>query len=124
MTASELRAKFGPPLTRETFVISRGFEILVDYAENQQVRKIELPGTAPSLDGSGASTPQRVDEVVLELVPMSMRGLQTGTGFKRYGISSKLTHYEHVLIIEYEDANAIGQRARVDVIFNDHYQST
>jgi hypothetical protein len=78
MTASQLRAKFGPPLSRETFMVSPGFEIVVDYADNQEVKRIELPGTAP--DKSGASTPEPVEEALLELVPLSMRGKEIGSG--------------------------------------------
>jgi hypothetical protein len=124
MTASELRARFGPPLARETFVVYPGFEIVVDYAENQQVRKIEFPGTAPSLDGSGASTPQGVDEVLLELVPMSVRGEQIGGGTRRVGVFSKHMIYEHVMIVEYKDPWVPDQRDRVTVFFNAHYQSS
>jgi hypothetical protein len=83
MTASQLLAKYGlvgceAPLDRETFTISPGFEIVVDYAANQEVKRIELPGTAP--DQSGASTAQQVDEALLELVPMSMRGKEIASG--------------------------------------------
>src|ERR1700733_3769071 len=71
MTEKVLRAKYGPPQGSK-FTISAGFEIVVDCEPYGQVRRIEFPGTAH--DASGASTPQRVDEVVLELVPMSIRG--------------------------------------------------
>lgn len=120
MTASQLRAKYGAPLVRETFTISPGFEIVVDYAAGEQVKRIELPGTAP--DESGVSTPQRVDEALLELVPMSMRGKEIGSGLWRIPYSTKHTLYEHVMIIEQEDPRVPDRRRSVTVQFRDHYQ--
>jgi len=127
MTASQLRAKYGPakygaPLVREIFIISPGFEIVVDYAPDEQVKRIELPGTAP--DDSGVSTPQRVDEALLELVPMSMRGKEISSGLWRVPYYNKHTRYEHVIIIEQEDPSVLDQRRSVTVLFRDHYQSS
>jgi hypothetical protein len=121
MTAEVLRAKYGPPHGRK-FTVSPGFEIEVEYAPDGQVRGIEFPGTAP--DANGASTPQRVDEVLLELVPMSMRGREIGTGHWRLPYSSKHTFYEHVVIIEAEDPWVLDQRRSVSVWFTAHYQSS
>jgi len=127
MTASQLRAKYGSgeggvPVAREAFTISPGFKIVVDYGPDEQVKRIELPGTAP--DESGVSTPQRVDEALLELVPMSMRGKEIGKGLWRIAYSNKHTLYEHVMIIEVEDGRALGQRRSVSVIFTEHHQSS
>jgi hypothetical protein len=122
MTASQLRAKYGPPLARETFTVSPRFEIVVDYAPNQQVRSINLPGTAP--DQSGGSAAERVDEALLELAPISMRGKEISSGHWRTPYSTKHTLYEHVMIIEQEDPWAPGQRRSVSVHFTEHHQSS
>jgi len=127
MTGSQLRAKYGSakcgtPLDRETFTISPGLEILVDYAADEKVKRIELPGAAP--DQSGVSTPQRVDEALLELVPMPMRGKEIGSGQWRTPYITKHTLYEHVMIIEDEDPGVPGRRRNVSVCFNEHYQSS
>jgi hypothetical protein len=118
MTAEMLRAKYGPPQGGK-FTISPGFEIAVECAPDGEIRRIEFPGTAP--DATGASTTQRVDEVLLELIPMSMRGKEFGSGVKRVGVFSRYTLYEHVMIIEQEDLP--GQRLSVTVSFNAYYQS-
>jgi hypothetical protein len=120
MTAEMLRAKYGPPQGSK-FTISPGFEIVVEWEPDGQVRRIEFPRIAP--DAMGASTAQRVDEVLLELVPISMRGKELGSGVKRFGISTKNTYYEHVMIIEVEDPWVPGQRRSVTVFFTAYYQS-
>jgi hypothetical protein len=118
MTMEMLRAKYGPPHGSK-FTISPGFDIVVECEPDGQIRRIEFPGTAP--DAIGASTAQRVDEALLELVPMSMRGKEFGSGVKRVGVFSRYTLYEHVMLIEQEDLP--GQRRNVTVSFNAYYQS-
>ena len=120
MTAEELRAKYGLP-HGNTFTIFPGFEIVVEYEPDGQIRRIEFPGTAP--DATGASTPQRVDEVLLELVPMSIRGGEIGSGLWHTPYSTKHTLYEHVMIIEAEDPEVPGQRRSVTLLFRDYHQS-
>jgi hypothetical protein len=120
MTAEILLAKYGPP-NGSKFTISPGFEIVVECEPDGQVRRIEFPGTAP--DATGASTEQRVDEVVLELVPMSMRGKEIGWGLKRTPHYTKHTLYEHVMIMEAEDPWVLDQRRSLTVLFREHYQS-
>jgi hypothetical protein len=120
MTAEVLRAKYGPP-NGHKFTISPGFEIAVEYGPNGQVRRIEFPGTAP--DATGTRTPQRVDEVLLDLVPMSMRGNEIGVGHWRTPYSTRHTLYEHVVIIEAQDPWMLDQRRSLAVLFR-HHQST
>ena len=120
MTAEVLRAKYGPPNGRK-FTVSPGFEIAVECEPDGRVRRMEFPGTAP--DATGASTPQRVDEVLLELVPMSMRGNEIGFGLWRLPYSTKHTFYEHVVIIEAEDPWMLDQRCSLTVLFREHHQS-
>ena len=121
MTAEMLSAKYGPPHGSK-FTISPGFEIVVEFAPDGQVRRMEFPGTAP--DTTGASTEQRVNEALLELIPMSMRGKETGWGHRAIGSNSwKNSFYEHVMITETGDPWVPGQRLSVTVWFTAHYQS-
>jgi hypothetical protein len=110
--SNQLRAKYGPPLARETFTMSPDFQVIVDYSADQQVCRLELPASVPSITG------QRVDDILLELVPMSMRGKNLGTMFVFMGRPSiKITEYEHVAISEPQDPDHPGQRTAVNVIF-------
>ncbi len=87
--ASTLRVKYGEPLARETFQVRPNLEIVVNYGPGRQVCRIELPDTPK----------QQLDEVIVELVPPSVRGKETGRNlwiFGGYSMSSML--YEHVTI--------------------------
>jgi hypothetical protein len=121
MTAEELRAKYGAAQGRK-FTVSPGFEIVVEQDPDGHIRSVELPGTAP--DQTGATTAERVDEALLELVPMSMRGKEIGFWLRQMPYSTKHTSYEHVVIVENEDPWVPGQRRSVTVLFRDHHQSS
>jgi hypothetical protein len=99
--ASGLRAKYGPPLARETFAARPGIEMVVNYAANGHVCKIELPPIAPEGD-SGVQTPKVVDDFVAELVPSSVRGreLRQGPYVAMSTISMRSVEYENVTISE------------------------
>jgi hypothetical protein len=108
----QLRAKYGAPMARETFTISPDFQVIVDYGPDQQVCRLELPAWVSSITG------QRVDDILLELVPMSMRGKNLGTMWESAGRASvKITEYEHVTLSEPQDPDHPGQRTAVNVIF-------
>lgn len=108
----QLRAKYGPPLARETFTISRDLQVIVDYGPDQEVCRLELPASVPSITG------QRVDDILLELVPMSIRGKNLGTMFVFMGRPSvKITEYEYVTISEPQDPDHPGLRTGVNLIF-------
>jgi hypothetical protein len=109
----QLRTKYGPPLDRETFTIAPGFQIIVDYGPDRQACRLELP-----LNQSGVSSRTQVDDVLLELVPTSMRGKQLNSLIMGGLNSIKLTMYEHVVISESGNANDIVQPNRVSVSFN------
>jgi hypothetical protein len=98
--ASDLRAKYGPPLARETFVARPGFEMVVDYAANGHVCRIQLPPIAPGRE-PGVKTAQAVDDFVAELVPVTMRGKELGRMVEAVGAPS-VSHieYENVTISE------------------------
>src|SRR5579871_2405790 len=72
--AAGLRSKFGPPLLRETFTARPGIEMVVDYAANGNVCRLQLSPIAPLSRDPHVSSPQAIDEFVLELIPASLRG--------------------------------------------------
>ncbi len=112
--SNQLRAKYGPPLARETFTISPGFQIIADYGPDQKVCRLELPV---------GGNQQRVDDVLLELAPMSMRGKNLGTG-----LNHGITDYENISIGEPQDRRASRPRpswaANRRAVVSDNYQSS
>jgi hypothetical protein len=110
----QLRAKYGPPLDRETFTISPGFQIIVDYGPDRQACRLEIPLNQP-----GVSSPKQVDGVLLDLVPMSMRGKQLSSLITSSGHSSVTsTVYEHVVVNEPGNASNVVQLNPVSASFN------
>jgi hypothetical protein len=108
--ANDLRTKYGPPLTRETFAVRSGIEMIVDYAANGHVCKIQLPPVGPGRDPN-VSSPQAIDELISELVPLTIRGKELRRGASITGTNS-------VLIVEYEDigiAEALHEQRRTGV---------
>jgi hypothetical protein len=71
--ASDLRAKYGPPLARETFRPRPGIEMVVDFAAKGHVCRIQLPPIATGGDPD-VKTKQSVDDFLAELVPSTTRG--------------------------------------------------
>ncbi len=93
LDAYKLQGKYGPPMARETFAVRPGIEMVVDYGLAKQVCRIQLPsgirygGTIPD----GAVTQQRIDEVLDEVVPASMRGKEINKMFMAMGLVSVST---------------------------------
>ncbi len=121
MDASSLRAKFGAPLNREFFTVRPGIQMIVDYSPTStSVCRLELPGQAPipadAPMGVGINTKKIMDELLVEIVPPSMRGKAGAGNFcaaaGRAGMCS--TDYEHVSIVESLDG---GNRTAVVVRF-------
>jgi hypothetical protein len=112
---SSLRAKYGAPLDRETFMVRPGIEMVVDYGTSKQVCRIQLPsgikivGSVPS----GWFTQQQIDEVLGEVVPPAIRGKHLNSYLMATGAASafSLVEYENVSIGE------VGQR--ITVTFKD-----
>jgi hypothetical protein len=103
--SSDLRAKYGPPRSRETFQPKPGVEMVVDYAANGHVCRIHLPPIAPSKDPT-VITPQAIDDFVNELVPPAMRGKEIGRMMEALGRASvKITQFERVSISESYDGD-------------------
>ncbi len=114
MDASSLRTKFGPPLARETFVPRPGIEMVVDYAANTRVCRIQLPAMAPSQE-PGVESAQAIDNFLLELVPLAMRGKELQRWATTSGVQSMSTvEYENVTISESSPA---GTRSGLTVTF-------
>jgi len=98
--ASDLRAKYGPPLARETFTARPGIEMVVDYAANGHVCRIQLPPIGQSAE-HGVLTAQAVDDFMAELLPVPMRGKELERGAETMGlVSISFVEYEYVTITE------------------------
>ena len=96
--ATDLRAKYGPPLAREVFAIPAG-EMAVDYATSGHVCRINLPGIGPEEGHSGVSSPKGIDDFLLKLLPLTMRGKELRQMVFQSGVNSIFsTEYENVTI--------------------------
>jgi hypothetical protein len=97
--AMDLRAKYGPPLDRQTFEPKPGIEMIVDYASNGHVCRIQLPAVAPEKDQPNVTGPRGLEEFLAELVPMSLRGKEVRRMSQQMGLVSVQTvQYESVTI--------------------------
>jgi hypothetical protein len=98
--ARELRAKYGPPLARETFAGKPGIEMVVDFAANGHVCMIQLPSVGPGRE-PGVKTTQAVDDFVAELVPLPLRGKELRRWSSSTGANSlRAVEYENVTLAE------------------------
>ena len=96
--ATDLRAKYGPPLVREVFAIPAG-EMAVDYATSGHVCRINLPGIGPEEGHTGVSSPKGIDDFLLKLLPLTMRGKELRKMVFQSGVVSiSSTEYENVTI--------------------------
>jgi hypothetical protein len=112
--ASDLRAKYGSPLARQTFNVPAG-EMVVDYAANGNVCRIHLPSMAPDKTRPGVESEKAMDDFVLDLVPLAVRGKELNRGAMAAGASSiTLVEYEKVTVSK--AFNAAG-RTGVTVVF-------
>jgi len=92
LDSSALRAKFGPPLNRETFHVRTGLDIAVDYGAGGQVCAIEIPVLPTQKD---------TDAFLAELVPESMRGKEIGRMMEQMSLAWVSTvDYERLAITE------------------------
>jgi len=99
--ASGLRARFGPPLARETFVARPGLQMVVDYASDGHVCRIELPSIAPGRDNPQVQGPQAVDDFIAELLPPALRGKEIRRMAEVFGlISISNVEYENLTVAE------------------------
>ena len=82
--------------------------MVVDYGSGKQVCRIQLPsgiqygGTVPA----DAVTKEKVDSVLEEVVPPSIRGKELGRGMEAFGVPMvSFTEYEHVTISEVKNGD-------------------
>jgi hypothetical protein len=94
--ATGLREKYGPPLLRETFELRPGIEMVVDYAANGHVCRIQLPAVAPLRDRQGVIGPAGVDDFLEEILPPLLRGKEPVRG-------AMATGAPHVQFVESEN---------------------
>jgi hypothetical protein len=113
--ASSLRAKYGPPLAKETFIPRPGIEMVVEYAPNTHVCRIQPPPIAPSREPSVEST-QAIDDFLIELAPLAMRGKELRRWTASFGaLSMSAIQYENVTISKSLQA---GTRTGLTVTFH------
>lgn len=108
LDSSALRAKYGPPLARETYRMPAGFDVIVDYGAGNQVCKIQVPALMPTNENvaRAAEMKQRMYEFLADLVPASLRGKEVGRYMTMMGlISMSIVEFEQVTINELEYAN-------------------
>jgi hypothetical protein len=98
--AADVRAKFGTPLARETFMIPAG-EMVVDYATDGNVCRIQLPSMGPDDRQPGVSSTKAVDDFILKLIPLTLRGKELRRMAQISGLHSvSMIEYENVVIAE------------------------
>jgi hypothetical protein len=108
--AGNLRAKFGPPLARETFRVPPG-EMVVDYATNGHVCRIQLPPIGSDDRQLGVTSTKAVDDFVLKLVPLTVRGKEVRRWSSSTGLHfTSSVEYENVGIAEgyYDEQTRTG----------------
>jgi hypothetical protein len=98
--AADVRAKYGAPLSRQTFKIPAG-EMVVDYATNGNICRIRLPSMGPEEGQPGVSSTKALDDFVLKLVPLTLRGKELRRMAESTGLHSVSTiEYQNVVIAE------------------------
>jgi hypothetical protein len=112
--AADLHVQFGAPLARQTFLIPAG-EMVVDYATNGNVCRIKLPSMGPDDRQPGVRSTKAIDDFILKLVPLTLRGKELRRMQGSSGLSSiSWVEYEKVLVAE---ASSEGRRTEVTVKF-------
>jgi hypothetical protein len=111
---NDFRSKYGPALPRETFLAKPGIEMVVHFAANGHVCKIELPPTGP-VAVNGAWSNRAVDDLVAELVPLRSRGRELSQMAQVFSLQSISTvEFENVSISESFQGT---DRTRVTIAF-------
>jgi hypothetical protein len=85
--AADVRANYGTPLARQTFLIPAGGEMVVDYAANGNVCRIKLPSIGPDDRQPGVRSPKAIDDFILKLVPLTLRGKELRRMAQQVGLS-------------------------------------
>ena len=118
INATTLRAKYGTPLdygqapNTETFNVRNNIEIVGNYGPGAQVCRIELPRIGPTEDQVSSAAKQRLNQVLDELVPLSIRGKEIRSMQSQMGLLwAHWTEYENLTIVE------VGPRTKITVTF-------
>jgi hypothetical protein len=97
--ATGLSGRYGPALDRQTFEPKPGIEMIVDYASNGHVCRIQLPAVAPEKDRPNVTSPRGLEEFLAELVPMNLRGKEVMRFSSQMGLTAvESVQYENVTI--------------------------
>jgi hypothetical protein len=119
--SSALRAKFGSPMSRETFHMPAGFDMVVDYGASNYVCRLEVPSLMPTQEkvSNLEDMTKKMYLFLEELVPASMRGKELGKMMQTMGLSSLVTtEYEHVTVSESQrTGESFGHNNRITLIF-------
>ncbi|HLK67345.1 MAG TPA: hypothetical protein VKU19_28110 [Bryobacteraceae bacterium] len=104
LDSAQLRVKFGAPLSRQTFHVPPGFDLVVDYGAENHVCKLQVPALMPT-DAKIQNTDdmkQKMRAFLAELVPDSMRGKELGRFMSQTGAFSGVgsTEYQRVTFVE------------------------
>jgi hypothetical protein len=71
----------------------------VDYATSGHVCRINLPGIGPEEGNTGVSSPKGIDDFLLKLLPLTLRGKELRQMAIQSGLASVFsTEYENVTI--------------------------
>lgn len=103
LSSSELRAKFGPPVDRETFHVPPGFDVVVDYAPGMSVCKVQVPSLMPTEEkvNNSEEMSRRMYEFLADLIPESVRGKKLRGWVMVSGLSTLFfEEYENVTIAD------------------------
>lgn len=120
LDSSALRAKYGSPLNRETFHMSQGFDLIVDYGMSGQACRLEVPSLMPSNEtvSRAPELKQRMVDFLSDLVPNSMRGKELGRSFSAAGAASVASvEYENVVISDLSIAGQPFAKTSMTVVF-------
>lgn len=119
-STDSLRAKYGTPLNRETFVVRPGLEMVVDYSLSGHICRLRFPASHNIVGEAtaGIVTTKMVEEALEEVVPPAMRGKETGgRGVSAGSLAVLVTEYEHVTISELQNANSAALHGEITVTF-------
>lgn len=108
LDSSALRAKLGSPISRETFHVPPGFDLVVDYGPAMSICKLQVPAAMPSREKivNGDEMKRRMYGFLAELVPDAMRGAELRRMSAQLGqISITSIEYQNVTIAEFQSAN-------------------
>jgi len=115
-----LRAKYGPPLNRETFHVPPGFDLVVDYGAANQACTLKVPALMPTNEKVYRTSDQnqRMYDFLLDLVPVSMRGKELRRMSQQMGLISVTTvEYEHITISELHQGDRAPGNNTITVTF-------